>query len=196
MRLYTGIFAEYVYIDESLVAQQAGLDRQQVYMILKNLSHRKVIHFIPRSKTPYITYLQDREEETYETRKEQYVNRIEAFLQYAKGEHVCRSRQLLLYFGEETSQDCGHCDVCIEHQQDLTSDANLKEAKDQILNLLNDGKRHHVTEINKILLPPVQVQEALRFLIHLFINRSEAETCFIEDKNLAFLPLPMDNLRI
>lgn len=187
MRLYTGIFAEYVYIDESLVAQQAGLDRQQVYMILKNLSHRKVIHFIPRSKTPYITYLQDREEEkyviipkeVYETRKEQYVNRIEAFLQYAKGEHVCRSRQLLLYFGEETSQDCGHCDVCIEHQQDLTSDANLKEAKDQILNLLNDGKRHHVTEINKILLPPVQVQEALRFLIHEETVRVDASFLFL-----------------
>lgn len=187
MRLYTGIFAEYVYIDESLVAQQAGLDRQQVYMILKNLSHRKVIHFIPRSKTPYITYLQDREEEkyviipkeVYETRKEQYVNRIEAFLQYAKGEHVCRSRQLLLYFGEETSQDCGHCDVCIEHQQDLTSDTNLKEAKDQILNLLNDGKRHHVTEINKILLPPVQVQEALRFLIHEETVRVDASFLFL-----------------
>ena len=63
LRCYGGLFTDYSYIDESLVAQQAGLTTQQTYLCLKALSTRRIIHFIPRRKTPYITYLVNREEE-------------------------------------------------------------------------------------------------------------------------------------
>ena len=114
LRCYGGLFTDYSYIDESLVAQQAGLTTQQTYLCLKALSTRRIIHFIPRRKTPYITYLVNREEEerliipheVYEVRKEQFSQRINAVQMYAENDNVCRSRQLLRYFGESRSTDC------------------------------------------------------------------------------------------
>ena len=38
LRLYGGLFNDYTYIDEVLVAQKSGLTQQQVYLILKNLN--------------------------------------------------------------------------------------------------------------------------------------------------------------
>ena len=48
----------------------------------------------------------------YEDRRALYQERIEAMLRYMNTDNQCRSRQLLRYFGETDSEDCGHCDVC------------------------------------------------------------------------------------
>ena len=124
LRNYGGLFTDYCFINEMLLAHQTGLTQPQIYMILKNLSDRHILHFIPHRKVPSITYLQRREETerivipptVYEERKAQYQKRIEAVIQYADNDSVCRSRQLLRYFGETDSQDCGQCDVCLSHK--------------------------------------------------------------------------------
>ena len=46
LRNYGGLFADYGYIDESIVAQQAGIPQPQCYDILKSLSQRNLISFI------------------------------------------------------------------------------------------------------------------------------------------------------
>ncbi len=120
LRLYGGLFADYGYIDESLVAREAGLSKPQAYDVLKLLSHKGIISFIPRKHTPYIRYMQRREESqllvipraVYEDRRALYQERIEAMLSYINTDNQCRSRQLLRYFGEKTTHDCGRCDVC------------------------------------------------------------------------------------
>ncbi len=120
LRLYGGLFADYGYIDESLVAREAGLTPIQAYNVLKLLSQKRIISFIPRKRTPYVRYMQRREERdqivipraVYEDRRALYQERIEAMLRYMNTDNQCRSRQLLRYFGETDSEDCGHCDVC------------------------------------------------------------------------------------
>lgn len=174
LRTYGGLFSNYVYIDEGLVAQEAGLTTQQVYVILKNLAQRNIIYFIPQRKTPYITYLQDRidgekvvlSKEIYEERKEQYVKRINAMQAYASNNEVCRSRQLLIYFGEKRHKDCEQCDVCLNHESPEPSNEQTKNAREAILNLLKDGERHHITELHKLNLPNKGLDVALEYLIH------------------------------
>ena len=130
LRTYGGLFTDFVYIDESLVAHQTELSVQVVYTILKNLSARHIVNFIPQRKTPFITYTRDRvdgdrviiTEEAWESRRTQYIKRIEGMLHYAQNSHVCRSRQLLRYFGEETKEDCRHCDVCLDHKTQNADD--------------------------------------------------------------------------
>ena len=173
LRNYGGLFVDYNYIDESFIASQCGLQPQQLYMILKNLSDKHILHFIPQKKTPYVRYLQRREDPehvllppaVYEERKEQFRGRIQAMISYATDDHVCRSRQLLRYFGEEDSHDCRQCDVCLSHPHDEVKEhINTPEAH-AILELLADGNPHHITELREIQLPTEPLNAALEYLL-------------------------------
>ena len=168
LRSYGGLFADYGFIDESMIANQCGMKSHEVYQTLKGLSEKHILHFIPRKQVPYIRYMQRREDsehvqlskEVYEERLTQYKERIEAMLRYAKDNSRCRSRQLLEYFGEKDTKDCGLCDVC--HH---TSKTDIQQAKQQILTLLSDRQRHHVTELLRLQLPKEELDKALTYLL-------------------------------
>ena len=168
LRSYGGLFADYGFIDESMIANQCGMKSHEVYQTLKGLSEKHILHFIPRKQVPYIRYMQRREDsehvqlskEVYEERLTQYKERIEAMLRYAKDNSRCRSRQLLEYFGEKDTKDCGQCDVC--HH---TSKTDIQQAKQQILTLLSDRQRHHVTELLRLQLPKEELDKALTYLL-------------------------------
>ncbi len=172
LRNYGGLFTDYVYIDESLVALKAGTGQQQTYQVLKTLSQRRILHFIPQRKTPFITYRTDRVDadevvlprSVYEDRKEQFIKRIDAMVEYATNNTVCRSRQLLRYFGETDSHDCGICDVCLDSRPSA-DDGAAEKARREVLALLADKKRHNVRELDHLPLSRSQVDEALRYLI-------------------------------
>ena len=173
LRNYGGLFADYGYIDESFVAQQAALTPELTHEVLKILSERHLISFIPRRQVPYIRYSQRREDsehillsrEIYEDRLEQYRERIEAMLQYIQTSNRCRSRMLLEYFGEKTAKDCGQCDVCLADNGQTVTPQGQKEARQQILSILADHHRHHITELFRLSLPTEELNAALSLLI-------------------------------
>lgn len=173
LRLYGGLFTDYVYIDEGFVANEAGLTQPQVYMVLKELSKRHIVDFIPRRRIPYITYTREREDgdrviipqSVYEERRTQYIKRIQAMLDYANNDHVCRSRQLLDYFGEECWQDCRQCDVCVTHQGNMLNENRVRLYRQQIKDMLGDRKKHHIAELHTLNIPTECLNEALEELI-------------------------------
>lgn len=187
LRNYGALFTDFVYIDEALIAHQANLTIQQVYFALKNLATRHIINFIPRRKIPYITYTRDRVDgekviiptEAYEDRKTQFVKRINSMIDYAKTDYICRSRQLLRYFGESTKDDCHQCDVCLEHKDSVASQT-YEAAKEEIIKKLCDKEKHLITELEELQLPSRQVKDALEALV--------AENQILIDGNYFFLP--------
>ena len=56
LRSYTGLFTDYAYINEEIIAQRAGLTVDETIQTLIFLAKTKVIQYIPRKKTPFITY--------------------------------------------------------------------------------------------------------------------------------------------
>ena len=88
-----------------------------------------------------------------------------AILQYANDDNVCRSRQLLRYFGEKHSEDCGQCDVCLNHSHDVTSRNKLAPAQKMIRQLLQDGEKHSVKEIQDLKAPLPLIAAALEDLV-------------------------------
>jgi len=121
LRTYSGLFQDYGYIDESIIAQQCDLTPQQVYMILTTLNQKRILSFIPQKHIPFIRFTQRREDSqhliippaVYDDLKARYVQRIDKMLEYATSDLICRSRLLLRYFGEDRTDDCGMCDVCL-----------------------------------------------------------------------------------
>ena len=150
LRSYGSLFVDLTYIDETMIARQAELTIQQVYFALKSLEARHIIQFIPRRKIPFISYTRDRVDgdkvvipkEVWESRREQYEKRIKSMIRYAKNDEVCRSRQLLAYFGEENDRDCKQCDVCLADQtEEREKELRRKVAENQII--IED---HHIIE--------------------------------------------------
>lgn len=194
LRNYGSLFIDYTYIDEDMIAAQAGLTSQQIYLLLKGLTQKRILHFVPRSKTPFITYTRDRVDgenliitrDVYEDRKEQFAKRINTVIGYATNDNVCRSRQLLRYFDEPRSTDCGQCDVCLAHKRMPDTERLLMDARDMITALLNDRKRHHLTELLSLRLPSDALDTALEQLIAEETIHVESSYVYIEDRHRGF----------
>ena len=173
LRNYGGLFSDFCYIDESLISCQTGIDRNQVYDILKELNRRHILRFIPRKAIPHVRYVQRREaserlvfgKDVYDDRKSEYVERINAITQYAENDDVCRSRQLLKYFGEERSADCGQCDVCLAHSKRPSSASQKAAVEAAIRGLLADERPHPVTDLGRLAYDRDIIKETLEFLI-------------------------------
>ena len=149
LRHYGGIFVDHVFIDEDLLSHDTGLSVDDIYQIFLRLSALRLISFIPRKHLPRVTFRRrrvDKEEiclssQVYEERRAHYEERVGAMLQYAGGEE-CRSRMLLRYFGEETSSDCGICDVCTSRAAEAgrsVSDDASEALRQHIFNQLRQG---------------------------------------------------------
>jgi ATP-dependent DNA helicase RecQ len=72
---------------------------------------------------------------------------------------------LLRYFGQENDNNCNQCDVCLAHRAEgLVNEARLNDAAKKIMQLLDDGKPHFITEIKSIELPVSELDAAIDFL--------------------------------
>ena len=144
LRSYTGLFNGYVYIDEELLAKRAGIDQETVYNFLKHLRKSGIIDYVPRNNTPYIYFSKERihvdrlkiSKENYDLRKNDFINRIEAVINYATSTDTCRSRLLLSYFGETDSPPCGTCDVCQSKKQLEMSSFEFEELSRKVKKIL------------------------------------------------------------
>lgn len=173
LRSYTGLFTDYAFINEESLSIRTGLSRQRVYEILVMLTQRRILHYIPRKKTPYIIYSQKRIEkerliispEIYEKRKESYASRIKAMIDYATAEEKCRSRMLLHYFGEKNEHNCGQCDVCLKKHESGIKLGEFQELKERILEVLKEGPLSSVELCEKLKVSATQISPIVSFLI-------------------------------
>ncbi|MBR4589340.1 MAG: RecQ family ATP-dependent DNA helicase [Bacteroidaceae bacterium] len=180
LRTYTGLFADYTYIDEMLLAHKTGLNANAIYEMMKELNNRRIIDYIPKRNTPTICFTTRRIEAAdivlspmvYETRKQEYARRIDEMLKYATDKQTCRSKLLLHYFGDDKSHDCGRCDVCISVRRKRKDKELIKKEEEQIKDIrraiiehLSDGEAHRVTDLNKLVVPRKQLSETIHQMV-------------------------------
>ena len=145
LRSYTGLFNDYVRIDEVLLARRLSMTADELYQNLKFLSQQKIIHYIPRREAPAIQFLTERVDKSririshanYRDRKVNYQTRVDAVIRYASSEYPCRSEQLLAYFGERGSGSCRQCDVCKGEHKSGISNSEFEDISFKISELLS-----------------------------------------------------------
>ena len=143
LRSYTGVFTDYVHINEDVIAERLNKTRNEIYNELLDLQKQGVVRYIPFRKTPFIIYTRERQDisdlnlpvAAYDERKQRYEKQVFSMLDYAESDNVCRSRILLDYFGEENSNDCRQCDVCLS-KRNIESNSYRDEVKAKIEYLL------------------------------------------------------------
>lgn len=172
LRSYTGLFADYVYINERLIATRARCTPDEVYHLLVGLSKYRIVNYIPQKKTPLIIYRQVREEQkylsiprsAYEERKARNEARIGKVLEYIHNQHICRTRILLGYFGEKQDKDCGTCDVCLQQHSSGLTLAEFHSIQEALTDQLRE-KPASVTSLLQILtFPQEKILQVIRFL--------------------------------
>lgn len=181
LRTYTGLFTDYAYFSEDNLSTRSGLSKQQIYETLLSLSRQHILHYIPAKKTPYIIYTRERQEtervylskEVYEDRKESYVQRINAMIEYAESENRCRSRMLLRYFGEKNEHNCGQCDVCLQQHQSGLKSGEFEAISQQLQALLKENPLSLQEIKDKMQVPENHLIKVVSYLVSEEIIRQE-----------------------
>jgi ATP-dependent DNA helicase RecQ len=172
LRSYTGMFSEFVVINEESLSKKSAITRDTIYQYLVKLSSMNIIRYIPGKKTSLVIFTEERlvrkalmiSPDNYLHVKEKYSARLEKMIDYAESKSRCRSVILLDYFGEESDR-CGTCDVCRERNElDLSKyefDVILGEIKG-ILSEKNPDPEEIVTMISY---PEEKVIKVIRWLL-------------------------------
>ncbi|MCQ2149550.1 MAG: RecQ family ATP-dependent DNA helicase [Bacteroidales bacterium] len=120
MRSYPAVFSYLVPIDEPLQAEKCSVTVSQYRQLLYGLSLEHVINYVPADRSTVIILRHDRLQRgnvdlqpgLFRHLKESWHTRSEAMYSYASTDEVCRSAQLVAYFGQRNAAPCGECDVC------------------------------------------------------------------------------------
>jgi len=193
LRLYTGLFADYVNVNENTIAIHLQKSRTEVYEMLKMLAKRKIIDYIPSRKTPFIVYRTPRVDlkylsiprNVYENRKERFIKRINGITEYAERNDVCRSRMLLTYFGEKNTTNCGQCDVCRSKNEKKLTDNIFIEIWEQIQKIISSDK-YSIEEIIALLMDKYtddKVLKVIRYQLDQEIIYIENDKIVLSDRN-------------
>lgn len=171
LRSYTGMFSEFVPVNESDLSRKSGVDQDIIYQYLKRLASMKVIKYIPGKKTALVIFREERltrrglmiSPENYLKVRERYEERVQKMLEYADSSKKCRQVMLLDYFGEE-SEPCGRCDFCRSKESSGANDED-DEIREKILELLSSSGLEPVQIVNSLDYPSGKIVNAIRWLL-------------------------------
>ena len=172
LRSYTGLFSDYVYINEGLISTRTGLSQQEIYEVLVRLSKYRIVNYIPHKKTPLIIYTRTREEikylsiprSAYEERKKRFESRINRVMEYINENRICRSRMLISYFGEKGTSDCGCCDVCLAKNDSGLNNHTFNTIRDALKEALTDGPQEAKKLTVNLPFPADKIITVIRYL--------------------------------
>lgn len=125
LRTHPGAFEENVVIKEHKLTAALNQPIEEIKQNLKALNDLDVIDYIPRSETPKLIWIENRMSSKHlvidwkqqRERKQHDEKKINAAISYALSK-ICRSNQLLSYFGQE-AENCGQCDICLKNKQQV-----------------------------------------------------------------------------
>jgi ATP-dependent DNA helicase RecQ len=172
LRTYSGMFSEFVPINEESLANRSGLTREAIYQYLLRLSSQGIIHFIPGKKSPLVIFTEERLDrshlsispDVYLRVKENYIARVEKITEYAENKTRCRSAFLTDYFGEENGR-CGMCDTCQERNELELSKYEFDLIIDKIKELLADKAMRPEDLASAMEFPPEKSTKVIRWLL-------------------------------
>ncbi|MBU2946837.1 RecQ family ATP-dependent DNA helicase [Zobellia uliginosa] len=147
LRTYGGIFDFETKINPGLISKKINTSEKQVFKVLDQLKKDNIITYEAQQSDLEITFLVPREDDLainvfakeVEEQNKVKTDKVFQMIDYIKNDKKCRSRQILEYFGETDTEDCGICDVCIK--KDNTTKPTFNEVSQEIRTLLLESPK-------------------------------------------------------
>ncbi len=166
LRNFPGILSDFVNIREEQISQKSNMPIDKLERQLKNLDKMNFLTYIPRNDKPQIQFVTQRidtnyftlSDEIYRNRKDDASARVNSVIDFVNNNDVCRSIQLLNYFGENIRERCERCDVCISdnerhisnNEYDIISESivgELREKDNDIYEILKKVNNHNEEKV-------------------------------------------------
>jgi len=156
LRLYGGeLFVNYIRINESKIAQLLNTTEKEVEGMLKKLDELGLVDFSGKKDQPQITFITPRldagalplNKKRISERRTQAIGKAQKIIEYAKNNKICRTLQIVNYFGEKSDFYCGICDNCIQNKKDNNKEIIRKNLIQKILKTLALGEAFSLGEL-------------------------------------------------
>lgn len=172
LRSYTGMFTEFVPVNEDALAKKSASSRDTIYQFMVKLSAYNIIRYIPGKRTALVIFTEERlvrkalviSPENYTDVKDKYEIRLQKMLEYADSDSHCRSVFILNYFGEESDR-CGICDVCRERNELDLSKYEFDLILEEIKTVLEEKNPDAEELVKMIDYPEENVIKVIRWLL-------------------------------
>lgn len=143
LRSYQGAYTDFVFLNETKLADFLKTPLAQVQKGFQTLHRDGLIVYRPQTDQPQLTFLRARQDadtleldgKTYQFRRQRQEEKISRAIAYCE-DNVCRSQQLLHYFGQPDAPACGTCDVCLAQRQKALTPEVFERLKEKIKRLL------------------------------------------------------------
>ncbi len=179
LRTYGGIFDEETTINIGLIATKVNTTEVEVIKTLQKLKDAELLLFDHKQTDAEIIFLVPREDDhtinrikpDLEKQKHSKIKKVEAMIDFVSNDSLCKSKQLLSYFGDKNPKDCEICSVCIsrnkiavdpnkiridiiqllqeKHLSSREIVAQLNYPKESILDVIREMNEHLIIKINQ-----------------------------------------------
>jgi len=148
LRMYGGIFEASTKINLDLIAKKTGQSVANIIPVLKKLEAQEFISLQLFTTDATLTFIVPREDDkTINPLANEVVmlnkkkeDQVAAMLRYVENEELCKSLELVKYFGEETSEVCGICSVCAASEM-IPNKKETDLISENIIQLLEESNR-------------------------------------------------------
>lgn len=136
LRNYPGIFDMETPVNAGFIAKKAKIAEKEVTTLLHKLAQKEVIVLKSAASDSTITFNEVREDDRtinrvskfLERQNEIKVTQFNAVVNYTLNNSRCKSRQILDYFDEANSTDCGICSACLKKNKSARTPQQIAEA--------------------------------------------------------------------
>ncbi len=141
LRFYGGVFDFFVPINEFELAKKLGKPYAEIVLLLQKLQQLEIATYIAKTDAPQLQFLEARvdykhlhiDAQFIASRRQLKQEQVKAIYGYLD-QKVCRSIALQRYFGEQTNEPCGACDLCLMRvHQSKTSKAIEEQFKSLLI---------------------------------------------------------------
>lgn len=146
LRMYGGICDHVTKVDLKRIAEKASTTELKLIEILNKLQHHEIIELDLAKTDAQITLIQPREDDKtinriasiIEQQNQLKQQQVKSMLAYIENNTVCKSMQLLSYFGEKDMKPCGICSVCMAKKTNNKPE-DINALMKRIVTLLENG---------------------------------------------------------